>query len=590
VDDTLILDGDLSVNGLVGAGSDFYAGGGGAGGSLWIEASTFAGSGALRADGGGTSAGNAYGQGGGGAGGRVAVYASNNVFTSSGGLLSVAGGGGHEGGEAGSVYVSVTATSLVTVTASFVATPTNGAAPLTVTFTNLSASSNEIEGYQWSFGDGTTSALKNPLHVYTRTGRFTVILTAAVSDESDSKVKSDYISVTAPGPVTVTADFAATPTNGVAPLTVTFTNLSTSSNDLESYQWDFGDGGTSVLENPTHTFQAGNFTVILTATAGSESDVAIKTDYISVSAPVRLELVTRTITYTYDGLYRLTRVNYSSGEEFGYAYDSVDNMTAMTETISTTIVTTYTHNAAYQLVTARASHDGVTWHYAYDKRGNLVRQTPGSVASVEGETRYTYDAAGNLARVEFYTAGDYTTLAEAAYNGAGERARLTTWAAGVPLTVTFAVFDGQLLMSNNGIQDTLYLYPSTPLRAGGRRLIAEHQGEWAYPLPDRDGSARQIADRDGAISLARTYKPLGGLLQEQGAYESIFGYLGAQLDRVSGLLYADGRYFDPATGRFLTPQRRADVYRPRSLNPYTPWVDPTMLLLGPLMVWMMQLE
>jgi RHS repeat-associated protein len=83
---------------------------------------------------------------------------------------------------------------------------------------------------------------------------------------------------------------------------------------------------------------------------------------------------------------------------------------------------------------------------------------------------------------------------------------------------------------------------------------------------------------------------LGGLLQEQGAYESIFGYLGAQLDRVSGLLYADGRYFDPATGRFLTPRRHADVYRPRSLNPYTPWVDPTLLLLGPLMVWMMQLE
>jgi len=400
------------------------------------------------------------------------------------------------------------------------------------------------------------------------------------SGHEDGEAGSVYISVTATSLMTVTADFAATPVSGSAPLTVTFTNLSISSGETyRDYQWSFGDGSTSALENPLHVYtQTGSFTVTLTATSGNESDVEVKALYIAVYAPPsEPALKTCIITYTYDSLHRLTGANYSSGEEFGYAYDAVGNMTAMTETMSTTVVTTYTHNAAYQLVTARASNDGVTWYYTYDKRGNLVRQTPGSAAPVEGETRYTYDAAGNLARVEFYTAGDYTTLAEAAYNGAGERVRLTTWAAGVPVTVTYAVFDDQLLASDDGSQTTLYLY--------GRRLIAEYKSEWAYPLRDRDGSARQIADWSGRVSLARTFKPLGGILQEQGAYESVFGYLGAQLDRISGLLYADGRYFDPTTGRFLTPHRRFDAYRPRSLNPYVPWVDPTMLLLGPLMVW-----
>ena len=240
---------------------------------------------------------------------------------------------------------------------------------------------------------------------------------------------------------------------------MTFINLSTASDAVQSYQWSFGDGSTllttggetGALENPTHVYaQVGSFTVSLTATMDSESDTEAKADYITVyTPPSEPELVTRTITYTYDGLYRLTGADYrstglttgSSGEEFGYAYDAVGNMTAMTETISTTIVTTYTHNAAYQLVTARASNDGVTWYYTYDKRGNLVRQTPGSAAPVEGETRYVYDAAENLARVEFYTAGDYSTLARAAYNGVGERVRLTTWAAGVPVTVTVAAID-----------------------------------------------------------------------------------------------------------------------------------------------------
>jgi RHS repeat-associated protein len=46
--------------------------------------------------------------------------------------------------------------------------------------------------------------------------------------------------------------------------------------------------------------------------------------------------------------------------------------------------------------------------------------------------------------------------------------------------------------------------------------------------------------------------------------------MGAQVDRLSGLLYANGRYYDPATGRYLTPNRDFDPYRPGTLNPYAP--------------------
>ena len=99
----------------------------------------------------------------------------------------------------------------------------------------------------------------------------------------------------------------------------------------------------------------------------------------------------------------------------------------MTETtLTSTVVTTYTYDAANRLEKARSDDDGITWHYTFDDRGNLLRQTPGGTDPAEGETRYTYDAAGRLVEVELYTAGDYATLATAGYDGDGERVRLTT--------------------------------------------------------------------------------------------------------------------------------------------------------------------
>ena len=285
------------------------------------------------------------------------------------------------------------------------------------------------------------------------------------------------------------------------------------------------------------------------------------------------EHLTRTITYTYDPLHRLTGAEYSTGERFEYQYDALSNVMVMTETITATIVTHYTYNAANRLLTARRSDDGITWHYTFDHRGNLTRQTPGGTAPAEGETRYTYDATGHLVRVELYTAGAYIPLAEAAYNGDGERVRLTTWAEGVPFTVTSGVFQGQLLVSAGSPTVTFFLQ--------GRGLIGEHRGGWTYPLRDGEGSVRQEVDEEGNVVLARSYRPFGGILQEQGQYETAFGFLGAQLDRISGLLYAGGRYYDPATGRYLTPQRGFDPYRPRTLNPYVPLQDPALWLLAP---------
>jgi len=59
-------------------------------------------------------------------------------------------------------------------------------------------------------------------------------------------------------------------TQNVAPVTISFTN--TSSGDELLYLWNFGDGQTSTLANPTHTFQAGVWEVTLTVTNDNGQD------------------------------------------------------------------------------------------------------------------------------------------------------------------------------------------------------------------------------------------------------------------------------------------------------------------------------
>ena len=91
---TLQVDGVISDNGGNGSGT---GGGGGSGGSIFINATSLAGSGAISANG-GTGAGTI---GGGGGGGRIAVISSFNTFT---GTMNAAGGGGANWGGAGTIF------------------------------------------------------------------------------------------------------------------------------------------------------------------------------------------------------------------------------------------------------------------------------------------------------------------------------------------------------------------------------------------------------------------------------------------------------------------------------------------------------
>ena len=82
----------------------------------------------------------------------------------------------------------------------------------------------------------------------------------------------------------LSADFSASSVSGNAPLTVDFTNLSIG--EIINYLWSFGDGETSMAENPSHTYDsAGVYSVSLTVYGPGGSDTETKPDYINVTSP-----------------------------------------------------------------------------------------------------------------------------------------------------------------------------------------------------------------------------------------------------------------------------------------------------------------
>lgn len=169
----------------------------------------------------------------------------------------------------------------VVAEADFTADVTEGTAPLTVRFTDLSTV-EKIAAWWWDFGNGYMCTLEDPLFTYHTPGVFDVSLT--VTDDEGytwTVVKEGYITVTAP--VVPEANFTADVTEGYAPLIVRFTDTSTVEK-IVAWAWDFGDGGTSTEQYLWYAYETpGTYTVSLSVTDETNTTYTVtKTDYITV--------------------------------------------------------------------------------------------------------------------------------------------------------------------------------------------------------------------------------------------------------------------------------------------------------------------
>lgn len=155
---------------------------------------------------------------------------------------------------------TVTATKPV---AAFTATPTSTCVGTPIPFTITSPSISTVATAFWDFGDGSTSTSLTPVHSYSAPGWYTVQLVITdVNGCTDDTIRTSFIYISKPH-----AQFKMSDSISVCPpLVVNFTNLSSGA---VSYNWDLGDGSSSVLVNPTNMYLSpGLYNVVLVVTDG----------------------------------------------------------------------------------------------------------------------------------------------------------------------------------------------------------------------------------------------------------------------------------------------------------------------------------
>lgn len=163
--------------------------------------------------------------------------------------------------------------------AAFVAAPTSQQFPeSTVEIVNLSTA-NSTALYTWIWGDGNTTETTDPNapenYTYDTWGEFPITL--VVGSQICGDTATQTVIIEPPLPI---ASFEGEG-KGCQPLVVEFTSTS---EYAESHVWDFGDGTSSNMSNPVHTYyQQGQFNVTLTVTGpGGDQDIEIKTGVAEV--------------------------------------------------------------------------------------------------------------------------------------------------------------------------------------------------------------------------------------------------------------------------------------------------------------------
>jgi len=211
---------------------------------------------------------------------------------------------------------------------------------LSVLFTDTSTGTPTA--WAWDFGDGATTTKQSPLHTYAFAGTFTVSLTVTNASGLTS-TKRQFATVEAGDPLL--ADFTYT-VNG---LTVLFADASAGT--PISYRWDFGDGKSSTLRNPNHTYaRAGTYTVTLTiANAFGVTDGTSQFVTLTLGDPPKADFTVQT-----DGL-RALFTDTSTGGPVAWTWDFGDGTSSSAQSPQHAYAQAGTYN-----VTLSVSNSGGT--------------------------------------------------------------------------------------------------------------------------------------------------------------------------------------------------------------------------------------
>lgn len=275
--------------------------------------------------------------------------------------------------------------------------------------------------------------------------------------------------------------------------------------------------------------------------------------------------------------------------------------------------TAYRRDAAGRLLT-RIAEKGISEAFAFDATGNLLEAGPDAQAREHGpgdrlirrgDTTYHHDACGrlvekregaNVTRYEWNGRGLLRSvktadgrLIEFAYDAFARRVekRVFRIDAGKkqPVSRTRFFWDRHLPVhevktraADTVVEERTYVFDGRsahPLAHGEvRRDGDDVAGRWLHYVNDPLGTPQRLLDEHGDIAaevqLLAWGKPVSG--SERGAAATPFRFLGQQADEETGLCYNRHRYYDPETGRFISPD---PIGLEGGLNAFARGADPT---------------
>lgn len=162
--------------------------------------------------------------------------------------------------------------------------PQLGCVPLTINPSANIVSNQTILSYLWKFGDGTTSTVATPQHIYTSAGTYNVTL--VITTQSGCKDSLTLTNAVRAGNKPH-AQFVALPGETCNVNPVSFTDKSTG--NVDEWHWNFGDNLSSVVQNPAHVFDGiGKFDVTLIALSNGCADTVTVKEAVNVLPPLSL--------------------------------------------------------------------------------------------------------------------------------------------------------------------------------------------------------------------------------------------------------------------------------------------------------------
>jgi RHS repeat-associated protein len=247
------------------------------------------------------------------------------------------------------------------------------------------------------------------------------------------------------------------------------------------------------------------------------------------------------LTRGYDNQYRISSLITGSIFNLAYGYDPNGNVISIVDANNPTGVETLENpenpeTYSYETGTNRLSHIETTppIDFGYDLNANITSET--------GWT-YVYDFSNQLISVS----QGATQVGEYTYNGAGQRIKKVSQ---TETRIFHYDLRGHLIAETNQSGQMLAEY----IYLGDQLLAMIKPGELVYYFHnDHLGTPQVLTDDTGAIVWKAVYTPFGEAAPSIQTVENPFRFPGQYYDQETGLHYNYFRYYNPQTGRYITP-------------------------------------